>query len=64
MRKILFIILIILLIAGCKPIEQPVAETVDTQTTESISETDEIAELEDTEAEQELDGIDSLLDDW
>ncbi|MBW2991672.1 hypothetical protein KY345_00460 [Candidatus Woesearchaeota archaeon] len=69
MKYILFTIIIILLIAGCARIETPkqpvdTGVSVNADTSESISETDDITQLEDPEAEQELDEIGGLLEDW
>jgi uncharacterized lipoprotein YajG len=78
MKKILFTLLIILLIAGCavqkesmgtekeisESTAQQTAQSADTASSKSISEADDIEELTDTEAEKELDEISGLLDDW
>lgn len=70
MKKILFIIFAVLLIAiaGCAVKEKAAggdkAEAIDSGTTASISETDDISSIEDTQAEKELDNVSSSLSDW
>lgn len=63
-KKVLFIIFVVLLIAGCKPVEKPAEVTPEEATGQSISEADDITGIEDAEAEQELDEMGSLLGDW
>jgi hypothetical protein len=71
MRKILFIffIVMVIMVAGCavKEQEAEVSETpseIDTGTSASISEADDIAEIEDTEADAELEDAGNSLIDW